>query len=86
MKKGERGGGRGTFLDGGQAFAPVLGLDIVAAVVWLLLLSCGVDKDLDIEVEDAWTGAEETMVEEKSAVKNLVWFLLWEVQCEEGNK
>lgn len=33
MWKGERGGGRGTFLGGGQAFAPVLGLDLVVTGV-----------------------------------------------------
>lgn len=33
MWKGERGGGRGTFLGGGQALAPVLGLDLVVTGV-----------------------------------------------------
>ena len=60
MWKGERGGGRGTFLGGGQVFAPVLGLDLVVTGVWLLLLpSRGAIEDFGAEDEEAiWTGAE----------------------------
>lgn len=62
MWKGERGGGRGTFLGGGQALAPVLGLDLVVTGVWLLLLlppSRGATEEFGAEDEDAiCTGAE----------------------------
>ena len=38
MRKGERGGGRGTFLRGGWALAPTLGLAFMVPSVWLLPL------------------------------------------------
>lgn len=53
MWKGERGGGRGTFLGGGWAFVPVLGLDLAVAGVWLLLLSRGAAGGLDAADEEA---------------------------------
>lgn len=52
MWKGERGGGRGTFLGGGWPLVP--GRDLAVAAVWLLLLlSRGAAGGLDAEDEEA---------------------------------